>query len=732
MTPDVSTTSAEERRRRWREGAIIAAAGAAVMFFAYWEFSNPGPGGGSQNVVSFLLINLNIVLLLVVAFLVVRNVMKLVLERRRGVLGSQLRSRMVMAFVSIALFPAALMLLVSTVFFTNSIDNWFSSEVEQALSGAYNLARTYYSDSADTASRSAKELALSLRKAGLNRPGAAARAEAVLRDREGHARIASVRVFNSSGEAVLTSVGGADLLEAGPPARALVERALAGQAAVEIEHVGDEDLLRGVAPVLGADANTVVGVVVVDYLLRAGPRRWSEDILSSFRDYRQLKLNRKPFKSLYTLTMVLASLVVVFAATWLGLNLARGITEPIGRLAEATREVAEGNWEAEVPEAGGDEMGTLVRGFRSMTAQLKAGHDALDERARYTENILRHVDAGVVSVDVDGLVATVNPAAVSLLGLSDVAPPGRDAVSLLGEAGYDTVIELLEDVRSGTLPSGSSRNVDREEEGRTLLVTATELRRRSGEKAGSVLFFEDVSQIAAAERMEAWREVARRVAHEVKNPLTPISLSAQRLSRRVGAGLPPEERAILEECTGTIVTQVEQLKAMVNQFSSFARQSDSVKLRHFLNPLVEETMPLYVQSRPDLDVEFYRGDDLPALMMDREAVKRALINLLDNAVYAADSAVGDRGEGRGRVEVRTSYDEKLQRAVLEVIDNGPGIPAGMRARVFDPFYSTKEDGSGLGLAMVASMAADHQAYFGVVDNSPTGSRFKIEFPVDRK
>ena len=732
MTRNVNATSAEERRRRWREGAIIAAAGAAVLFFAYWEFSNPGPGGGSQNIVSFLLINLNIVLLLVVAFLVVRNVMKLVLERRRGVLGSQLRSRMVMAFVSIALFPATLMLLVSTVFFTNSIDNWFSSEVEQALSGAYNLARTYYRDSADTASRGAEELALSLRDSGLNRPGAAARAETVLRDRRGHAGSGSARVFDSKGEVVITSVGADDPVEIGPPARALIERALGGQAAVEIEHVGDEDLLRGVAPVLGADGETVVGVVVVDYLLRAGPRRWSEDILSSFRDYRQLKINRKPFKSLYTLTMVLASLVVVFAATWLGLYLARGITEPIGRLAEATREVAEGNWEAEVPEAGGDEMGTLVRGFRSMTAQLKAGHDALDERARYTENILRHVDAGVVSVDVDGQVATVNPAAVSLLGLSDGDPSGRDVVSLLGAAGYDSVIALLDDVLSGTLPSGSSRNVDREEEGRTLLVTATELRRRSGEKAGSVLFVEDVSQIAAAERMEAWREVARRVAHEVKNPLTPISLSAQRLSRRVGAGLPPEERAILEECTGTIVTQVEQLKAMVNQFSSFARQSDSVKLRHSLNPLVEETMPLYVQSRPDLDVEFYRGDDLPAVMMDREAVKRALINLLDNAVYAADSADGGRDGGRGRVEVRTSYDEKLQRAVLEVTDNGPGIPAEMRARVFDPFYSTKEDGSGLGLAMVASVAADHQAYLGVVVNSPTGSRFKLEFPVDRK
>jgi two-component system nitrogen regulation sensor histidine kinase NtrY len=482
---------------------------------------------------------------------------------------------------------------------------------------------------------------------------------------------------------------------------------------------------------------------------------WSEEILDSFREYRQLKLNKRPFKNLYVLTLVLASLVVVFSATWLGLYLARGITEPLTQLAGATRRVAEGDWDVALPETGGDEIGALVNAFDSMTVQLRNSHRALEERRRYIENILANIDAGVVAVDPDGAVTTVNPAAISLLGLRGTDLVGGDATRLFTEAGYGQVAALLEDVRSGAASAGTRRNLVREEEGRTLQVTATTLELSSKVRAGFVLFFENVSQIVEVQRMEAWKEVARRIAHEIKNPLTPIQLSAQRLQRRLSERLGGEERALLDDCTNTIVHEVGELKGLVNEFSQFARRPTGEMRTCDLNQIVEETLPLFRQARPDLRIDF-EGAELPPVLLNREAVKRALVNLLDNAVAAVAAARdGDpspagaepdggaapalRSERRNAdaqavrgpdIAVRTRVDADLSRVVLEVSDRGPGIPAEHRGRIFEPYFSTKQDGTGLGLAIVASIAADHHAYVRLHDNEPHGTRFTIEFPVE--
>ncbi|MFQ5477006.1 MAG: ATP-binding protein [Candidatus Binatia bacterium] len=712
---------------------IIVGAGLAVLLFALWEIRNPSARGAAENVFSFLLVNLNIILLLLLVFLVVRNLMKLVIERRQRIMGSQLRSRMVMAFVTIALFPATVMLLVSVEFFTNTIDNWFSTEVERSLSGAYSLARTYYATSAEQALLQSNALGEAIQEAGLlervEEESRERELQLLVRSQQRTYNLGTVQVFDAEGRQLAVLFN--ERIPTGLPLRPdqeLLAEARAGRDATSVEPLGESDIVRGATPVYARDGKSVVGTVVVDYFVESSPRRWSEDILSSFREFRRIKISRKPFKNLYILTMVLASLVVVFSATWLGLYLARGITEPIGRVAEATHEVASGNWDVEIAEPGGDELGILVRGFNSMTAQLKASHEDLDERRRYIENVLSHIDAGVVTVDRAGLVSTVNPAAVSLLGLGENEMVGREASLLFDDAGYGEVAAMLEELEKGELASGSRRDLKRENEGRTLLVTVTELLRRSGRKGGAVLFFEDVSQIAAAERMEAWREVARRIAHEIKNPLTPIQLSAQRLSRRLRDALPDADREVFDECTTTIVAQVEQLKDMVNEFSRFARHSDSEKLPHDLNQLIGETMPLYRQSRPDLDISFKPSEELPTVMINRESVKRALINLLDNAV----SVAGVDGDEQGRIVVETRYDAALARIVLEVSDNGPGIPLEHRARVFDPFFSTKEDGTGLGLAIVASVSADHQAYLRLCENRPRGSTFIIEFPVSKE
>jgi len=708
-------------------------AGLAVVIFALWELRRPGAtDAAAGNVFSFFVVNVNIILLLLLIFLVLRNVLKLVLERRRRVPGSHLRSRLVLAFTSIALFPAAVMLLISLEFSTNAIDEWFNDTVEDSLVGASELAQTYYRTTADDALLHARRLGAEIARArvGATSEQASKAIAATVARYQADYGVGTVEVFDAAGRSLATMPNAA--VQTGPPRGAdvvILARALNGEEALRVIAFGASDIVRAGAKVEAAGGEPA-DVVVVDYLVPESARAWSERALSAYHDYRKLKLNKKPFKNLYMLTMALASLVVVFSATWLGLYLARSITEPLARVSDATRKVAEGQWDVELEEEGGDEIGTLVRAFNNMTADLKMSHATLEERRRYIENILAHIDAGVVAVDEFGNVSAVNPGAVSLLGIPADRAIGTRAADLFARSGYSEVTDLLEGLADGSVPSGARRSVSRENEGRTFMVTATSLVGPEGEAHGSVLFFEDVSQIVAAQRVEVWREVARRIAHEIKNPLTPIQLSAQRMQRRLATRLEGEDRAVLEDSTRAIVNEVDELKRLVGEFAEFARRTPNEKRPQDLNHLVEETLPLFSQARPEIPMRFEPDAALPAVDLNREAIKRALVNLLDNAVAAVSGEIKGpmRTHAPREIVVRTRYDADLDRACLEVADTGPGVSPELRARIFEPYYSTRAGGTGLGLAIVASIAADHHAFVRHRENLPCGSRFVIEFP----
>lgn len=712
-----------ETLRRRRESFVVLAAGLAAAAFGVWGTGGPEGRGAGGNVFSFLLINLNIVLLLLVAFLVVRNVLRLVLERRRGIMGSHLRSRLVLAFVTIALFPATVMVIVSYEFVSNGIDDWLGREVEESLNAAYSLARIYYRASADEALAHANALAADILAGDLLEPEKAVALGQVVAEEQRIHGLATVTILDPQAKPILTMFRGRPTVAVRSSSDFdVVDSVRRGESPTRVDTEGATDVIRGAAGVVGEDG-TLAAVVIVDTTVGESPRAWSSQILGSFREFRRLTLSKQPFKNLYLITLLLASAVVVFSATWLGLYLARGVTEPIGRLAEATRDVASGRLDVELPEEGGDEVATLVRGFNTMIAQLARGREALEERRVYIESVLANIGAGVVSVGPDGRIGTINPAAMVLLGLREENIIGRVAETVFEEARLGEVVALLRDVRAGRAEPGSGINLKREPDDRTLVVTATNLK-RGGTTSGAVLFFEDVSQIQQVQRMEAWHEVARRIAHEIKNPLTPIQLSAQRLERRLAGRLVEPEAGVVRESVATIVSEVDGLKRLVNEFSQFARMGSGDKLPQELNPIVEEVLPLYRQSYSDIPVDFHPAESLPPIRMDRDAVRRALTNLVENAV-AAVRAMPDQPR---RIDVSTRFDPSLSRVVLEVADTGAGIPKEVRARIFEPYFSTKAHGTGLGLAIVASMAVDHHAYLRVRNNEPRGTRFVIEFP----
>jgi two-component system nitrogen regulation sensor histidine kinase NtrY len=417
---------------------------------------------------------------------------------------------------------------------------------------------------------------------------------------------------------------------------------------------------------------------------------------------------------------------VVFAATWYGLSLAKSITVPIQRLAEGTREVAQGNWDVHIEGSSTDEIGTLVSAFNQMTGDLKKINTELEERRRHMETVLANIRAGVVSISPVGTVTTVNSAAEKLLGIDARRARGRLASDVFADRSLELVRHMLEELlATGTTQSERQVELVRGDRAVTLLAAAAPLRdpRSAADvPVGAVLFFEDITELVKVQRMEAWREVAQRIAHEIKNPLTPIQLSAQRLHKRYSSVVHEE---VFEECTRTIVTQVEALKALVNEFSNFARLPTGNQTPHDLNAIVEEALVLFREGHREIRFDLYTDASLPLLMLDREGIKRAVINVLDNAVAACGNGTSDGG----RIEIRTEFLASLGLVRLELADNGCGMSPEVKSRLFEPYFSTKKEGTGLGLAIVSAIVAEHRAFLRVRDNEPRGSRFIVEFPV---
>jgi len=729
--------SSEARRRR-REVVFILLAALAVVLFVLFEARAPRferSGSVGTDVILVALINLNLILLGLLVFLVGRNVVKLVLDRRRRILGSRLRTRLVLAFLGIALMPAILLFTVAQGFVSNSIEDWFNAQVEDALEGSLDVAHSYYEDVAARALGFARGLSEQVGKDDLLATGKgkqSALATMLGKRREEYqldlveAFTAEARVAHNRRDDLDAGLG----LAASAP---LVRRALAGEQATAVDPVGAADVIRAAVPVLRG--GKVVGVVVVtSYVPRSVVKR-REEIDRSFTEYLRLKIQRGPIRTAYTITLVLVTLVVLFAAIWVGFYVARGITVPIERLAQGTRAVAQGNLDYAITRQGDDEIGTLVDSFNSMTADLKTGRAELDARRRDLEIVLANIGAGVISADAQGRVVTVNDAAEALLGVDAPQSVGRMVDDLFSGEARTRVRPVISALLGGSRGVGPATVERRIRVGRggqevSVVLTATRLPDEESGPQGLVLFLEDVTHLLRMERMEAWREGARRIAHEIKNPLTPIQLAAQRLRRRYAAEL-RDGATVLEECTTTIIAQVDELKALVDQFSTFARLPTRERSPENLNRLVEEALVLFRTGYEGIDFDFRPAAGLPELDLDQKAVRRVIVNLLDNAVAACRGGSDDADGVRHRITLATALDSRRELVRLEVADDGVGMTPEVRERLFEPYFSTKADGTGLGLAIVSAIVADHNGFVAVHDNVPRGSRFVIEFPVPR-
>lgn len=730
-----------ERKKRIREGAIILLAILLIVLLTGVEIrltqlSSNAPLG--SNVVIFGMINVIILLVVLLVYLISRNVVKLLAENRSSPLAKRLRTKLVISFVGLSLVPTMLLFFASASFITNSVQNWFNVQIETSLNESLEVAQTYYRSSANNALLYARRLSEVIQHERLLNDDSLPRLKGFIREKQKEYNLGIVEVFSSQREELVrASNPDVPRAENTSPNSEDIKQALAGRELTKVNPVGKADLIRGIVPIFSTyNDRDVVGVVVVNYYVPNSLVSKMQEISASYQEFRRLKLLKSPITGGYLLTLFLIASVIVFLAFWIGIYLANSMTRPIQELVEGTRAVADGDLDVRIDAEGDDEIGMLVRSFNSMAADLRAKQRALNSsnqeltrinheieaRRRYMEIVLRNVAAGVISVDQAGTVTTINKSAERLLHIDTTQVIGRHFRDVLRDAHLDIVKESLKEMAL-TRQDSIARQISLEMRGerRVLQMNLTMLRDDQGEFLGSVLVLDDLTQMMKGQRMAAWREVARRIAHEIKNPLTPIQLSAQRLRKRFLERFRNDpEGTVFDECTAMISKSVDELKILVNEFSNFARMPAVQPTPNDLNALVRETLTLYQEAHREVTFSFISDEKLPPIKLDRDQIKRVLINLLENAV----AAMG----GRGEIVITSRYDAELKMVSCSVADNGPGIPAEIKARIFEPYVSTKKHGTGLGLAIVSSIIADHNGFVRVRDNRPQGSCFVIELP----
>ena len=685
----------------------------------------------------------DLTILLGLTFVLARNVIKLIVERRRALPFARFRGKLVAVLLGMTLIPAVLVLLVGSELIRNSVDRWFNAPVEEVLTSADLIASDYYRDRQSRVAADAQRIAKTLAGAAFDGADIAAVRDRILPDVT-QGRVKMVEVYRVTAGTQPPEV--APYVDVAAPdmprgfARAVADRMAAHAASGQFEPQTPEqlptsgELIRAAAVVRRPGVPSPVAIVIASDLLTGELAARARRIQDAYEDYTQLQVLRRPLAGVYLSFFLMMTLMILVGATWMGLYLAKRITEPVQRLATAAREIEAGHLDYRVDRGtvSDDEFGSLVEAFNSMasevgksrrrlersTVDLERKHVEVEGRRRYIETILERIATGVVSIDATGHIRTLNSAAMRLLGLT-AAAVGQPASDVFAREELQPFGALLRTAATGrTEPSAQEIPVTRDDRELQLAAVATVLRGTEGFD-GMVLVVDDVSPLIRAQKVAAWREVARRLAHEIKNPLTPIQLCAERIRRHFSNSTGATSE-LVEECTSTIVGEVDSLKAIVDEFSQFARMPAPRAVPTDLHALLNEALALY--SGLLGEVEFARrfAAKLPKVRADGEQIRRVIINLVDNAIEAMNRS--------GVITLETHHDPGASLVRLIVADNGPGIPAAEREKLFMPYYSTKRRGSGLGLAIVRRIVAEHGGTIDVGDNEPRGTRFIIELP----
>lgn len=733
-----SHTPQSERRRRKRESILIVVILVVVALLTFAEnriihFGSDIPI--SNTILMFILININLLLLILLIFLVFRNVVKLLYDRKRKVMGAKLRTRLVVAFITLTLLPTIILFFFSINFITNSIEFWFNVPVEQSLLNSLQVGRSLYRHIEENNQFFIERIAYQVKakkQLGVQKRKALSR---YIQIAQRAFNLDAIEVYSSNSQRLTFAISSnleAEGLTA-ISANDLQKDFESEKSRTISENLNSGELVRTIGTIpFGQPHRDAEGFVVVTILIPPNLAENMDSISRGFEEYQQIKLLKEPIQITYYITLSIVALLVLFCAVWFGFYFAKSISVPIKELAEGIRRVAEGDLSFSIGQVGDDEIGSLVDSFNKMTRDLRTSREQLElsarmlrqqnieieERRRYMEIVLKNVSTGVVTLDSRDFITTMNTSAEKMLNLKAAEILNKNIKTLLNGQHLrlaERIQQSLNDSKDDAIELPLGLTI--EGRPRSFIVYVNILKDDAGNHIGIVMVFDDLTELEKAQRMAAWREVARRIAHEVKNPLTPITLSAQRLKRKYATQL---KEPVFDECIRMIIDHVEIIRNLVNEFSSFARFPAANLQACELPPIIEETVALYKEGHQAIKFDLTVTNKIPVLNIDRQQIKRAMINLIDNAIGAIKNS--------GYIHIFLTYESAAKIVRLEVADNGSGISDEQKARLFEPYFSTKKAGMGLGLTIVSSIIADHNGRIRVEDNQPRGARFIIELP----
>ena len=688
--------------------------------------------GNNQQIVVFYALSLLISLLFVaLTFVLARNLLKLFAERRLGVLGSKFRTRMVVGALLLSFVPVMVMYWFAYGLMNRSIDKWFSTPVEEVRADTHAMASLLGEYAAQNARAEASAIAAS---------------SETQRGFSGHgfspllAEFQSHQITLQGGFAVAVQGGNAEVSFNAPASwpmlktRLPLAEAAAGRPA-RFTWAQTEYTLGSAR--VGSDGLILVGIPL--------PREFSrtvQQVEASQQRYFELAYERRLVRRTYMGLLLLLTMMVLFVTTWLALFLSKLVTRPLAALAEATQEISRGRLDYRIDVSAADEIGDLVRSFNRMAEELEtsrrqieassrdatAANAELDQRRRQMETILESIPTGVLSLDADRRVTHANQALQRMFypeGYADGRPMLRGA--RLADIFPSEVLQDLEPLlrradRMGMTTSQMETPLQRTS--LNVAVTVTILRHQD-QRSGYVIVFEDLSDLLKAQKQAAWREVARRVAHEIKNPLTPIALSAERIQRHLERATVPDKASleIVRSCVETIAGAVETVRRLVDEFSALARFPASNPQPADINEVIESALAMFNGRMDGIGLHKALAPDLPKVMADAEAIKRAVANLVDNAAEAMQNSLVRE------IQISTSLVASRDAVEITIADTGHGVTRELKEKLFLPYFSTRKRGTGLGLAIVSRVIEEHHGSIRVEENQPVGARFIVELPV---
>ncbi|MEW6456515.1 MAG: ATP-binding protein [Acidobacteriota bacterium] len=680
----------------------------------------------SNMALNFFLFNIIIILILTLLFVLGRNLLKLYTERKNKILGSHFKTNLVIFFIGFSIIPTLLLFIFASDLINKNIESWFKTPIDEVIKNSQSIAEAYYSKIEENAQIFSVAMSEEIEKKYLY----------LLQNRDLLQDYFKERMFKYKLDFLTVLINGDEFTLINPALPLedykeipplMIEKAFSEGYLKKIDPMGKGEIVRyGTVSSFGSSVKmlTIIGKFIPESHFR-NLRRISADL----QKYQQIKIYKDPMKTTYFLLLLFITLLLIFAASWLGFHLAKGITLPIEKLASATKEVSAGNLDVKVEHPATGELQILINSFNNMINELKENQiyiaqktDELEKRTKFIETILNNVSTGVITLDSNGMITTANPSSLKILNLNEDNVLGKSYTQIFNLPQYLDIKNTIEKAFKSKFKI-TEREIGLDLDGTSISLTLnlTPLKDTGNKFLGMIMVLDDLTQLIRAQKMVAWREVAQRVAHEIKNPLTPIQLSAERILKNIDKSN-REYKKIVEEGVSTIMKEIDSIKKLSTEFSKFARMPVLQSKPSSIHKVIDEIVDMFKEMFPEVNFQVNFAYNVPErVTFDPDQMKRALINVLDNAVEAM--------EKRGDITISISYNEDLQYIKIEIVDTGPGIPPSEKHKLFTPYFSTKKRGRGLGLAIVNEIISEHNGYISVEDNSPRGTKFIIELPV---